>query len=40
MKLKSKLQSQEGQFSTEEKENVVAEKRKEEAKQVLYITRV
>lgn len=40
MKLKSKLQSQEVQFSTEEKENVVAEKRKEEAKQVLYITRV
>lgn len=40
MKLKSKLQSQEVQFSTEEKENVATEKRKEEAKQVLYITRV
>jgi len=40
MNLKSKVQIQETKFSNEEKETAPAKKRKEEAKQVLYITRV
>ncbi len=40
MNLKSNAQIQEAQFANEEKETAAAEKRKEEAKQVLYIARV
>ena len=40
MNPKNRIQIQEVQFANEEKDTAASEKRKEEAKQVLYITRI